>query len=129
MPIVSPFDRPTHVRNPSPPSHSTRTSRPNPSSPLCDLSGNGNSGVRRPAGRTGPRRPSGKVHFLNVLDWSGKPVTRCTEGVEGKHEAVEYQALSSRVQVMVGAKEVGETGWQLAQQLDLGDLIGVDGTF
>jgi lysyl-tRNA synthetase class 2 len=83
----------------------------------------------RIAGRIVTRRPSGKVHFLNVLDWSGKPLTRRTEGVEGKHEAVEYQALSSRVQVMIGARQVGETGWQLAQQLDLGDLIGVDGTF
>src|SRR5262249_54399394 len=32
-------------------------------------------------------------------------------------------------QVMIGQKEVGETGWALAQQLDLGDLIGVDGAF
>jgi lysyl-tRNA synthetase class 2 len=30
---------------------------------------------------------------------------------------------------MVGQKQVGETGWQLAQLLDLGDLIGVDGTY
>src|SRR5262249_19792589 len=55
----------------------------------------------RIAGRIVTRRTGGKLHFLNVLDWSGKPVTRCTEGVEGKHEAVEYQALSSRVQVMI----------------------------
>ena len=30
---------------------------------------------------------------------------------------------------MIGQKQVGETGWELAQLLDLGDLIGVDGTF
>jgi lysyl-tRNA synthetase class 2 len=30
---------------------------------------------------------------------------------------------------MIGQKQVGETGWGLAQQLDLGDLIGVDGVF
>jgi lysyl-tRNA synthetase class 2 len=30
---------------------------------------------------------------------------------------------------MVGQKQVGEDGWRLAQELDLGDLIGVDGTF
>jgi lysyl-tRNA synthetase, class II len=83
----------------------------------------------RIAGRIVSRRTGGKVHFLDVLDWSGKPVTRRTEGVEGKHEAVEYQALSSRVQVMIGAKQVGDIGWQLAQELDLGDLIGVDGAF
>ena len=37
--------------------------------------------------------------------------------------------LSSRIQVMIGQKQVGETGWQLAQLLDLGDLIGVEATF
>ena len=30
---------------------------------------------------------------------------------------------------MIGQKQVGETGWQLAQHLDLGDLLGVEGTF
>jgi lysyl-tRNA synthetase class 2 len=83
----------------------------------------------RIAGRIVSRRTGGKVHFLDVLDWSGKPVTRRTEGAEGKHEAIEYQALSSRVQVMIGARQVGEVGWKLAQELDLGDLLGVDGTF
>ena len=29
---------------------------------------------------------------------------------------------------MLGQKQVGEIGWKLAQELDLGDLIGVDGT-
>jgi lysyl-tRNA synthetase class 2 len=46
---------------------------------------------------------------------------------EGSVESV--PDLSSRVQVMIGLKEVGETGWAVAQQLDLGDLIGVDGKF
>src|SRR5262249_23317921 len=83
----------------------------------------------RIAGRIVSRRVAGKLHFLDVVDSSGHPVTLRTEGVEGKHESVEYQALSSRVQVMIGARQVGETGWKLAQELDLGDLIGVDGTF
>src|SRR5262249_54031922 len=83
----------------------------------------------RIAGRIVTRRTGGKLHFLNVLDWSGKPVTRRTEGVDKVKHSVEYQALSSRVQVMIGARQVGETGWKLAQELDFGDLIGVDGTF
>jgi lysyl-tRNA synthetase class 2 len=29
---------------------------------------------------------------------------------------------------MIGQKQVGETGWSLAQELDLGDLAGVNGT-
>src|SRR5262245_64595052 len=61
------------------------------------------------------------------MDWSGKPTVRRTKSKE--HEESEYPTLSSRVQVMVGQKQVGEVGWKLAQELDLGDLIGVEGTF
>jgi lysyl-tRNA synthetase class 2 len=58
----------------------------------------------RAAGRIVQRRGMGKAHFLDIQDWTGK------------------------IQVMLGQKQVGETGWALTQQLDLGDLIGVDGT-
>ena len=50
------------------------------------------------------RRGQGKVIFLELRDWTG------------------------RIQVFVGKKQVGEAGWSLAGELDLGDLIGVDGT-
>jgi lysyl-tRNA synthetase class 2 len=59
----------------------------------------------RAAGRVVLRRDQGNVHFLHVHDWTG------------------------RVQVMLGKKQVGETGWKLAQLLDLGDLVGVDGAW
>ncbi len=59
----------------------------------------------RVAGRIVLRRGMGKVAFLDLWDWTG------------------------RIQVMIGQKQVGEQGWNLAQQLDLGDLLGVDGTF
>ena len=49
------------------------------------------------------RRGQGKVNFLELRDWTG------------------------RIQVFVGKKQVGELGWKLAELLDLGDLIGVDG--
>jgi lysyl-tRNA synthetase class 2 len=82
----------------------------------------------RIAGRIVSRRPGGKAHFLDVKDWSGWPTLREIKGArEGEVEQV--PDLSSRIQVMVGQKEVGEVGWQLAQLLDLGDLVGVDGTF
>jgi len=82
----------------------------------------------RIAGRIVSRRIGGKVHFLDVKDWSGQPTLREIKGErEGTIEKV--PDLTSRIQVMVGQKQVGETGWQLAQLLDLGDLIGVDGTF
>jgi lysyl-tRNA synthetase class 2 len=82
----------------------------------------------RIAGRVVSRREGGKVHFLDVKDSSGQPTQREIKGErEGETESV--PDLSSRVQVMVGQKQVGETGWQLAQQLDLGDLVGVDGTY
>ena len=59
----------------------------------------------RAAGRIKLRRTMGKVHFLTLWDWTGE------------------------VQVMLGQKQIGETGWKLAQELDLGDLLGVDGGF
>jgi lysyl-tRNA synthetase class 2 len=59
----------------------------------------------RAAGRIVRRRDMGKAHFLDIWDWTG------------------------RIQVHLGQKQLGETGWALANALDLGDLIGVDGTF
>ena len=59
----------------------------------------------RAAGRVVGRRIMGKVHFLVLWDQTGQ------------------------VQVMLGAKQIGELGWKVAQLLDLGDLIGVDGEF
>jgi lysyl-tRNA synthetase class 2 len=84
----------------------------------------------RVAGRITSRRTKGKVHFLDVCDWSGRPAMRRTKGDQaGKHESTEYLGLSSTIQVMIGQNQVGETGWAIAQQLDLGDLIGVEGRF
>jgi lysyl-tRNA synthetase class 2 len=59
----------------------------------------------RAAGRVLRRRTQGNVHFLEIWDQTG------------------------RVQVMLGKKQVGEQGWQVAQLLDLGDLIGVEGEY
>jgi lysyl-tRNA synthetase, class II len=59
----------------------------------------------RIAGRVVGRRRMGKVYFLDVWDQTGK------------------------VQVMLGQKQIGELGWKVAELLDLGDLIGVDGEY
>jgi lysyl-tRNA synthetase class 2 len=66
----------------------------------------------RAAGRIIRRRIQGKAHFLDIRDWSTAALP--------EEEA--------RIQVMAGQKQVGELAWQLAQHLDLGDIIGVDGT-
>ncbi|MDR3636439.1 MAG: lysine--tRNA ligase [Isosphaeraceae bacterium] len=58
----------------------------------------------RIAGRIMLRRGQGKVNFLELRDWTG------------------------RMQVFLGKNQVGDAGWGLAGELDLGDLIGVDGT-
>jgi lysyl-tRNA synthetase class 2 len=50
------------------------------------------------------RRGQGKVNFLQLRDWTGA------------------------VQIFIGKGQVGEAGWALAELLDLGDLLGVDGT-
>jgi lysyl-tRNA synthetase class 2 len=83
----------------------------------------------RIAGRIIGRRAKGKMHFLDVWDASGRPTTRQTKEVAGKREAAEVPTLTSQLQVMIRPQGVDETGWALAQELDLGDLIGVDGTF
>ncbi|GIW79095.1 MAG: lysine--tRNA ligase [Gemmatales bacterium] len=57
----------------------------------------------RAAGRILQRRVQGKVHFVDIWDWTG------------------------RIQVYLGQKQIGELGWKITQNLDLGDLIGVDG--
>src|SRR5262249_15465113 len=57
----------------------------------------------RVAGRIMLRRGQGKVVFLDLRDWT------------------------ERIQIFIGKKQVGDSGWHLADQLDLGDLIGVDG--
>lgn len=59
--------------------------------------------VVRVAGRILLRREQGNVVFLQLGDWT------------------------DRIQVMIGKKQVGETGWALTKLLDLGDLLGVDG--
>ncbi|MFO0893288.1 MAG: lysine--tRNA ligase [Isosphaeraceae bacterium] len=58
----------------------------------------------RIAGRIMLRRGQGKVVFLEIRDWT------------------------ERIQIFVGKKQVGDAGWSLVDLLDLGDLIGVDGT-
>jgi lysyl-tRNA synthetase class 2 len=57
----------------------------------------------RVAGRVMGKRDQGKVRFFDLWDWSGT------------------------IQVFVGQKQVGDIGWQIAQLVDLGDFIGIDG--
>ncbi len=58
----------------------------------------------RVAGRIMLKRGQGKVVFLDLRDWT------------------------ERIQVFIGKKQVGEQGWALTGELDLGDLLGVEGT-
>lgn len=81
----------------------------------------------RAAGRIILRRIAGKIHWLEIQDWSGRRTRRAMKSKE--HAGTEDDAWSSYIQIYVGQKQVGEQGWALAQQLDLGDLIGVDGAF
>src|SRR5262249_48663355 len=59
----------------------------------------------RVAGRIRLRRGHGNLHFLHLWDQTGE------------------------VQIAIGKKEVGDASWRMAQCLDLGDLLGVDGRF
>lgn len=79
----------------------------------ADVPADGERPKVRVAGRIVLRRGQGKVLFIDLWDWSAP----LRDGERGK------------IQVMVGQKQVGEQGWGLAQNLDLGDLLGVDGSF
>ncbi|REJ69290.1 MAG: lysine--tRNA ligase [Planctomycetota bacterium] len=57
----------------------------------------------RAAGRIMLDRDKGKLHFIDLQDWTG------------------------RIQLFVGRNQVGEDNWRIVECLDLGDLIGVDG--
>ena len=57
----------------------------------------------RAAGRIVLQRKKGKLIFIDLWDWSGK------------------------IQILIGSNQVGEQNWELAQCLDLGDIIGIDG--
>ncbi len=57
----------------------------------------------RAAGRIVLQRPTGKLIFINIRDWTGD------------------------IQLFVGRRQVGESGFELARLFDLGDIIGVDG--
>ncbi len=59
----------------------------------------------RIAGRVVGKRDKGKIFFLDVWDQTGK------------------------IQVMLGAKQIGELGWKLLNLTDLGDLIGIEGEY
>jgi lysyl-tRNA synthetase class 2 len=67
----------------------------------------------RVAGRIVLRREAGKAHFVDLWDWT----TPRRDGERGK------------LQVMISQRHVGDQGWKLAQLLDLGDLLGVEGPF
>lgn len=57
----------------------------------------------RAAGRIRFSRKAGKLVFLGIEDWSGS------------------------IQLFIGKTQVVEGNWELIQQLDLGDIVGVDG--
>lgn len=58
----------------------------------------------RAAGRIILLRDKGKLLFIDIEDWTG------------------------RIQLFIGRNQVGEENWKLIECLDLGDLIGVDGS-
>jgi lysyl-tRNA synthetase class 2 len=58
----------------------------------------------RAAGRIILLRDKGKLLFVDIEDWTG------------------------RIQLFVGRNQVGEDNWKLIECLDLGDIVGVDGS-
>ena len=59
---------------------------------------------------------------------SASPGGSCSAAGRGRSTSSSSATGPSAIQVFVGKNQVGEAGWALAGELDLGDLIGVDGT-
>ena len=57
----------------------------------------------RAAGRVVLHRTKGKLQFADIRDWTGD------------------------IQLFIGRQQIGEENWELLNQVDLGDIIGVDG--
>jgi lysyl-tRNA synthetase, class II len=57
----------------------------------------------RAAGRIVLQRKAGKLRFVDIQDWTGK------------------------IQLFIGKQQVGEADFELAENFDLGDIVGVDG--
>src|SRR5262245_32575869 len=55
------------------------------------------------SGRIMLLRDAGNLKFINIHDWTGN------------------------IQLLVGKAQVGDESWGLAEQFDLGDIVGVDG--
>lgn len=76
-----------------------------PEVPAKDEAGHQTPGPAvRVAGRVMLRRTAGKAIFLDLRDWTGK------------------------VQIFCGKSQVGDENWALLQEVDLSDLLGIDGT-
>lgn len=71
----------------------------------------------RAAGRVVGKRGQGKLFFIDLRDW--------TTPIRINKQGQERHAL----QVMIGRKQVDPQSWDLLADVDLGDLVGVDGTF
>lgn len=82
-------------------------------------------------------QPIGSIRELpaeSFTDASSGPKVRCAGRVvryrtAGKLFFLEIWAQTGRIQLMLRINKLTETEWKLAQLLDLGDLIGVDGEF
>ena len=80
--------------------------------------------------------PGGEVNFRQWLADNGPgelvgPQVRAAGRIvlhrdKGKLQFIDIRDMTGDIQLFVGKKQVGED-WELAQCLDLGDLIGVDG--
>jgi lysyl-tRNA synthetase class 2 len=82
----------------------------------------------RAAGRIVLRRIAGKgLRFLEIRDWSGHRTERELKSRE--HAGKKVDTWSSYIQILLSKKDMSESDWGLAEQLDFGDLIGVDGRY
>ena len=77
------------------------------------------------AGRVRFRRKMGKASFVKIHDWSVRDGLK-PEGIKADGERV--PATDDFLQLYVRRDDVGEAGYELCKDLDLGDFVSASGT-
>ena len=87
----------------------------------------GSTAIRRSGTSARRPRPNEPGNEPAPARWSASPGGSCSGAGRGRSTSSSSATGPGRIQVFIGKKQVGEAGWKLAELLDLGDLIGVDG--
>ena len=82
------------------------------------------------------QQPIAEIRKNEAVSFDSSPTTRVPAAgrivlrrIMGKIQFLQLRDRTGDVQVMLGQKQIGDLGWKVAENLDLGDLVGVEGIF